>query len=73
MIVSDLVMPGTSGREFLNWLGDNRPDIPVVAMSGIPEQGAHAARRPNVRATLDKPFTAEQLVSAVLSSSGADS
>jgi len=67
VIVSDLVMPGTSGREFLGWLGANRSLVPVVAMSGIPEQGAHAARRSNVRATLDKPFTAEQLVAAILS------
>jgi PAS domain S-box-containing protein len=66
VIVSDLVMPGTSGREFLGWLGANRSSVPVVAMSGIPEQGAHAARQANVRATLDKPFTAEQLVTAIL-------
>ena len=66
VIVSDLVMPGTSGREFLGWLGANRSSVPVVAMSGIPEQGAHAARRANVRATLDKPFTAEQLIAAIL-------
>jgi PAS domain S-box-containing protein len=66
VIVSDLVMPGTSGREFLGWLGANRSTVPVVAMSGIPEQGAHAARRANVRATLDKPFTAERLVTAIL-------
>ncbi len=66
VVVSDLVMPGTSGREFLGWLGANLSTVPVVAMSGIPEQGAHAARRANVRATLDKPFTADQLIAAIL-------
>lgn len=72
VIVSDLVMPGTSGREFLGWLGANRSSIPVVAMSGIPEQGAHAARRANVRATLDKPFTADQLISAIVAAASED-
>jgi two-component system, cell cycle sensor histidine kinase and response regulator CckA len=72
VIVSDLVMPGTSGREFLCWLGANRSNIPVVAMSGIPEQGAHAARRANVRATLDKPFTAESLIAAILAAATGD-
>jgi two-component system, cell cycle sensor histidine kinase and response regulator CckA len=73
VIVSDLVMPGTSGREFLGWLGANLSSVPVVAMSGIPEQGAHAARRANVRATLDKPFTADQLIAAILTAaSGSD-
>lgn len=73
VVVSDLVMPGTTGREFLGWLAENRPDVPVVAMSGIPEQGAHAARRTNVRATLDKPFTAPQLLAAILlAASGGD-
>ena len=73
VIVSDLVMPGTSGREFLGWLGANLSRVPVVAMSGIPEQGAHAARRANVRAALDKPFTARQLIDAILTAaSGRD-
>ena len=65
VVVSDLVMPGTTGREFLDRLFATWPGIPVVAMSGVPEQGSHAARRANVRATLDKPFTTERLLAAV--------
>jgi len=65
VVLSDLVMPGTSGREFLDWLTVAHPALPVVAMSGVPEQSAHAARRANVRSTLDKPFSPERLLAAL--------
>lgn len=65
LVVTDLVMPGTTGREFLSWLERERPTLPVVAMSGIPEQGGAASLRANVRAALDKPFTADKLLDAI--------
>lgn len=67
VIVTDMVMPGTTGRAFLDWLAETHPTIPVVAMSGVPEQGANAALRDNVRSSLDKPFTAETLIDAIRS------
>lgn len=70
VVVTDLMMPGTPGREFLGWLGVNRSAIPVVAMSGVPEQGARATRFANVRVALDKPFTSERLIDAIRAARG---
>jgi two-component system, cell cycle sensor histidine kinase and response regulator CckA len=70
VIVTDLVMPGTTGRAFLDSLTVSHPALPAVAMSGIPEQGVSAALRRNVVATLDKPFTSAQLLAAVALAAG---
>lgn len=65
VVVTDLVMPGTTGRSFLDWLAVEHGRLPVVAMSGIPEQNDRAAERPNVRTVLDKPFTPGELLAAI--------
>lgn len=65
VVVTDLVMPGLTGRAFLDWLAETHPGIPVVAMSGVPDQVRAAAPRSNVHATLDKPFTVTALIEAV--------
>lgn len=70
VVVSDLVMPGVSGRRFLDHLEAEHPSTPVVTMSGVPEQGTLAAQRPNVRAALDKPFTSERLLDAIRLAAG---
>lgn len=72
VVLTDLVMPGTSGRVFLDWLAEFSPGMPVVAMTGVPEQGVHAAKRDNVRVTLDKPFTAERLLEALRTATQGD-
>jgi len=65
VLVTDLVMPGLTGRKFLDRLGETHACIPVVVMSGVPDQVQAAASRANVRATLDKPFSATALLAAV--------
>jgi two-component system cell cycle sensor histidine kinase/response regulator CckA len=65
VLVTDLVMPGLTGRRFLAWLEETHPHLPVVAMSGVPDQVVAASARPNVRAVLDKPFDVSTLVEAV--------
>lgn len=72
VVVTDLVMPGTTGRHFIEWLATTYPDIPVVAISGIPEQNARAADRPNVRATLAKPLSITDLLEAIRLAATAD-
>jgi len=67
LVLTDLVMPGTTGRAFLDWLATSNPTLGVVTMSGVPEQGDAAERRSNVRAVLDKPFSAGELLHAVAS------
>jgi len=65
VLVTDLVMPGLTGRRFLGWLEEAHPHLPVVAMSGVPDQVLAASARPNVRALLDKPFDVSTLIEAV--------
>jgi len=69
VVLTDLVMPGFTGRAFLDWLAEHHPALPVVTMTGVPEQGAHAAQRGNVLGSLDKPFTAERLVRTLATAS----
>ena len=66
VVVTDLVMPGTTGRVFLDGLELSHPTLPAIAMSGVPVQGVSASHRTNVVATLDKPFTAEELLAAIM-------
>lgn len=71
VIVTDLVMPGLTGRRFLDWLEQAHPMLPVVVMSGVPDQVRAAAARPNVLAVLDKPFTVTGLTEAVAAATAA--
>jgi two-component system, cell cycle sensor histidine kinase and response regulator CckA len=72
VVLTDLVMPGITGREFLGWLAAHRPGLAVVTMSGVPDQVDAAERRPNVRAVLDKPFSAGELLHALTTALPAD-
>lgn len=71
VVVTDLVMPGLTGRRFLDWLEHAHPLLPVVVMSGVPDQVQAASSRPNVRAVLDKPFTVTALLEAVAAATAA--
>lgn len=68
MIVTDLIMPGMSGRELVQALHQIRPDLKALYVSGYTEdeiirRGLHD---PSV-AFLQKPFTADELVDKVQS------
>jgi CheY-like chemotaxis protein len=68
MVVTDLIMPGMSGRELVQALHQIRPGLKAVYMSGYTEdeivrRGLHD---PSV-ALLHKPFTADVLVDKVRS------
>lgn len=71
LLVTDLVMPGLTGRRFLDWLEETHPLLPVVVMSGVPDQVQAAAARPNVRAVLDKPFTVTAILEAAAAATAA--
>jgi PAS domain S-box-containing protein len=62
LLLSDVVMPGMSGHELAEMLRGDRPDLPIVLMSGYSRDRLsrsvaddHRLRR------LDKPFTASEL------------
>lgn len=66
LVVTDLVMPGMSGRELVERLHESRPRLRVLYMSGytddeIIRRGLHD---PNV-SFLQKPFTGSELVAKV--------
>lgn len=63
LVLTDMVMPGLDGAPFIRTLRRIRPDIPIIAMSGIPgqRQAAEEAGGPGLR-FLEKPFAGEELL-----------
>lgn len=64
VIITDLVMPGVSGAEVIKQLRDHRPEMPVIAISGVAELSIMGAF--GVDVLLQKPVRADQLCRAVL-------
>lgn len=66
LVLSDVVMPGMSGREMMGLLKDDYPDLPFVFMSGFTaDEAGHAAGSLDGMPLLQKPFTAETLLAMV--------
>ncbi|MEX2527923.1 MAG: PAS domain S-box protein [Gemmatimonadota bacterium] len=65
-VLSDLVLPGISGFELLDRLGELRPGIPRIAMSGYAE-GSPGRRDglPEDVAFIQKPFSLEQVLQVI--------
>jgi signal transduction histidine kinase len=63
-VVTDLRMPEMGGRELVQQLRAEQPDLPVVYMTGYSEQSVPDANAPHT-AFVEKPFTMERLLSAV--------
>lgn len=69
LVLTDLVLPGTSGQHLITELLLHNPDARVIAISGAFDQDVQlllqeAALRGAV-STLAKPFTTQQLLDAV--------
>jgi PAS domain S-box-containing protein len=65
-VVSDLVMPGMSGRELVGRLRGLRPEIPVVYLSGYTSEEVTDEIRAHPRQTfLQKPFSPDALATAL--------
>ncbi len=66
LVICDLMLPGRSGTEVLHELGDRRPSLPVVLITGYatPDLAARA-REAGAAAFLAKPFEASELVACV--------
>lgn len=64
-VITDLSMPGMDGIEAIQSMTAFRPDIRVIAMSGysVTERPGGAELPSQVRATIDKPYTPETLLS----------
>lgn len=65
-ILLDMKMPGMDGIEFLNELRKTHPDLPVMVITGYASiPSAAAAMRLGASDYIPKPFTPEEIVSAV--------
>jgi DNA-binding NarL/FixJ family response regulator len=66
VVISDISLPDTDGFELVRQISMEFPHVSVIAMSGfmaaIPPASLHGA---GIAATLQKPFTARQLLSAL--------
>ncbi|MEO7167051.1 MAG: ATP-binding protein [Spartobacteria bacterium] len=66
LLLSDMVMPEISGRDFADWLSKASPNTKVIFISGYLEESLHPHdRRDPGMCFLAKPFSANQLASKV--------
>jgi CheY-like chemotaxis protein len=67
LVITDLVMPGMEGIETILQLTRERPGVPVLAISGAEPASVYlrAATALGASASLPKPFTVEELLTAV--------
>jgi len=65
-VLLDLRMPIVDGLRFLERLREVHPDVPVVIITGhMPEASSRAAQRLGNCACVAKPFTPEEITTAV--------
>jgi len=66
LVITDLKMPGASGLDLVRHIRENFKDIEVMIITGYPSvEGAVAAVKSGAEEYLTKPFTKEELFSAV--------
>jgi DNA-binding response OmpR family regulator len=65
LLITDLAMPRMDGRELAERAAQVRPGLPVLLMSGHPDEVTRRVLVEADRPYLQKPFTAEELMSRV--------
>lgn len=69
LVITDLIMPEKEGIETIRELKALNPQVKIIAMSGggvlDPEEYLSIAKRLGVLRTLAKPFSREEIVTAV--------
>ena len=65
LLITDLAMPRMDGRELAERAAQIRPGLPVLLMSGHPDEATRRVLVEADRPYLQKPFTAEDLMSQV--------
>ena len=72
LLMTDLSMPGVSGMDLIRAVTLNRPDLPVILLTGYGKAfDSKAATGLNVSEVIHKPFTMEQLSAVIESDLGA--
>jgi two-component system, cell cycle sensor histidine kinase and response regulator CckA len=62
LLITDLALPRIDGRELADRAVELRPGLPVLFMSGHPDEATRRALVGAERPYLQKPFTAEELL-----------
>jgi signal transduction histidine kinase/ActR/RegA family two-component response regulator len=65
LIITDLTMPGMNGLELAGKIGEIRPELPMIIATGFAGSlitAEQLAERPNIRHTLEKPFSPESIL-----------
>ncbi len=66
LVVTDVIMPGLTGRELSEALATARPGLPVLFMSGYTGEDVLArSLLPDAAPFIQKPFAPEELVARV--------
>jgi CheY-like chemotaxis protein len=69
LVITDILMPGTDGIELITMLRAERPDVPIVAISGggkcPPDLYLTSSQYLGATRTLPKPFRRSELLSVV--------
>lgn len=67
LVITDIIMPGMSGSDFLSMAKSLKPGLKSIAISGTgaPSNESHAPAGVFVDAFISKPFSAPQLLTAV--------
>ena len=73
MVVLDLTMPRMSGLELASQLGQTRPDMRILLMSGYPNEAVISHGVPPAARLLQKPFNGGALAHAVRQALDSDS
>lgn len=65
LVMSDINMPKMNGVELLKTLTRERPELPVILMTGFMDYKIPELLALGAKAVLSKPFNSEELVKAV--------
>lgn len=65
LVITDYDMPGMSGTQFASKLIELTPNLPVILVSGREDASAAAARFPNIRGVIIKPYDKDTLSAAI--------
>jgi two-component system, cell cycle sensor histidine kinase and response regulator CckA len=65
LILTDMRMPQMDGLDLVVQVRKALPDIPIVLMTGFVEDRVLEVQKYNLSATLNKPFTIDQLAEVV--------
>ncbi len=64
-VITDIVMPHTDGLTVIERLRAERPEIPIIAASGLADERTDDALEAGAEEFISKPFTVEKLQSAL--------